>query len=755
MASPALDTASAVSVSRAPKQQPRTISQVASAVLAVVGISEFGPMDVLTECDTFEGFQQIFGGYTANNLCTMAAIEGWYAGGGGTLFFARTCHHTTPGDPTTATATAASLNLQTAASVASSGSVTGNDVAPFALAPGETLVVSVNGTANQTATFNATAASISTGNTAPFDLVTNDVLNLSINGVAVPGGITFLTGSFVNIAAATALEVAAVINARFAALGIAAVASVSAGAVVITTLKRGLGASVQATVGGAQGSGKLNLATTVVDGTGNVQDISNVTVAEVISVVGAALVSPAATVASAGGAPKITSTTTGGSSSVQVTSSSTAVGLGFDNALHVGSTGAAQATLTVAGNDGSYANTVTLAVSASTSGDATAFNLQILQAGVVTDTFSNLYMDPTNVRYAPTVVNVNNTLGITLTDLLVAPSPANLPAVGTFGPLTGGSDGLAGLVDADFIGGVTANGKTGLRAVDADQGAVTILIVPQRATPAVHNAMVTYCTITRAQQVFAILDPPAGQTVAQVVNYVANTAVLVEAPEVAAIYYPRIKVATPNATLFGAANVVVPPSGDIAALYARTDATKTIGGSFEQPGGINFGIPRMLALESTEVTDKSKRDQLTAVLINPISKESGTEFFVDGVLSLMSSGNFPSIGQSRGVLTVAKSLTQGLAFARHQNNTPELRKACTDLATGFMNAVTGAGVLATRTAKDAFVIDFGRGLNPPSVQSQRKIQGRVGVATASPADYIFVDIFPDTSALDAELAAAA
>jgi hypothetical protein len=755
MASPALDTASAVTVSRAPTQQPRTISQVASAVLAVVGISEFGPMDVLTECDTFEGYQQLFGGYTANNLETMAAIDGWFSGGGGTMFFVRTCHHTTPGDPTTATATAATLSLETAATVASAGSVTAGDVAPFALSPGQTLVVSVNGGGNQTATFNATAASKTSVGTAPFDLANNDVLNLSINGTAVPGGVTFQTGSFVSIAAATALEVCAVINARFDTLGIPAVATPSTGAIEITTTQMGEGASVQITAGGAQASGKLNFATSIANGTGNVQNIANVTVAEVISVVGAALVSPAATVTNSGGAPTITSNTTGGSSSVQVMSSSTAVGLAFDNAPHTGSTGAAQATLTAEADDGSYANTITLIVAPSTSGDPTAFNLQFLQAGVVTDTFSNVYMDPTNVRYVLDVVNGNNTLGITLTDLLVAPSPANLPTAGTFGPLTGGSDGLSGLVDADFVGGVTANGKTGLRAVDADQGAVTILIVPQRPTPAVHNAMVSYCNITRSQQMFAILDPPMGQTVAQIVNYVANTAVLVESAEVAAFYYPNIMVATPNATLYGANNVVVPPSGDLAALYARTDATLNIGGAFQQPGGINFGIPRMLALESTQVLDKSQRDILTAVLINPISKETGTAFFVDGVLSLMSGGNFPSIGQSRGVLTVAKSLTQGLAFARHQNNTPELRKSCSDLTTQFLTQVTGAGVLATQTAADAFTVDFGKGLNPPSVQAQRSIRGRAGIATAFPADYIFVDIFPDNAALDAELAAAA
>ncbi len=228
---------------------------------------------------------------------------------------------------------------------------------------------------------------------------------------------------------------------------------------------------------------------------------------------------------------------------------------------------------------------------------------------------------------------------------------------------------------------------------------------------------------------------------------------LTESTEVAALYYPRIKVATPNAALYGADNVVVPPSGDIAAAYARRDATREIGGPFLHPGGTDLGIPRMLALESVEVLDKSRRDLLTAALINPISREEGTNFFIDGVLTLLSTGPFPTIGASRGAMIVGKSLKIGLAFARHQNNTPELRSTCAALATGFMNQITKAGVLASRDPATAFQVDFGKGLNPPSTQKLRKIRGRVGIAYAEPADFIDVEIFPDQRALEAELAA--
>jgi hypothetical protein len=54
------------------------------------------------------------------------------------------------------------------------------------------------------------------------------------------------------------------------------------------------------------------------------------------------------------------------------------------------------------------------------------------------------------------------------------------------------------------------------RLVDAETGHavdqvqdLTMLLVPGRATSAVHNAMVVYCEVDRDGTVFATLDPPA------------------------------------------------------------------------------------------------------------------------------------------------------------------------------------------------------------------------------------------------------
>ena len=57
--------------------------------------------------------------------------------------------------------------------------------------------------------------------------------------------------------------------------------------------------------------------------------------------------------------------------------------------------------------------------------------------------------------------------------------------------------------------------------------------------------------------------------------------------------------------------------------------------------------------------------------------------------------------------------------------------------------------------KKAFFVDFGEALNPPSVVFSGQVIGRIGLATAKPAEFIILKFSQDTRALETELAAAA
>lgn len=725
----------------------RSVTGVSTAILGVVGVTERGPVGTPTLVNSFEGYLNVFGSYVANGDVAQA-VAGFFDNGGTTAYITRTVHYTDITDPATKTSLPASVTLSTSTASPSGGTVLGTVTGPFALTPGDTLLITTDAGGPTTATFSATAAARESG-AGTFALSNGQTLTVSVNGGSVQT-ISFLTAEFATIGAATAAEVAAVINAKI----VGAKASVtSTTKVTITSDKRGTGSAINVTGGTANAA--LAYTTGSVSGTGNVADISVVTVAEVKTVVEAAVTG--ITVANDSGKVRITRNTTGASATVQVTAASTADDeLGLDNAVHAGSSGSPVSTLQVAGKyDGTYAHNIKAQVSDATSGNGAEFNLSVVRGGLIVEVFPNLSMDDTASNYVETVVN-NATTGskfVTVTDLDAGISVSgDRPANATSAFMSGGNDGLVGLVDADFTGASSANGKTGLRAFDTVQD-LTLLIVPGRATSAVHNAMLTYCETTRDKQVFAVLDPPANQTATGMVTYVETTAALLNASEFGAIYWPRVKVLNPSTTVFGNdALITVPPSGIIAGVYARTDAA-TAGGVYQPPAGTERGtLLGVLGFETDEVLEEAKRDLVFPKRINPLTVFPGSARHIDGARTLKSGGNFPTVAERRGAIFIEQSVKNGIQFARHSNNNAQLRATVERTVTAFLLQQLKNGAFRTNVPATAFFVDFSEALNPPSVQFAGQLIGRIGIATNKPAEFIVLRFSQDTRALDAELA---
>jgi hypothetical protein len=736
------------------QNQVRKINASALHALAAVGIAERGPIGERTHSQSMAEWQKQHGSYTANNLDVVAAVQGYFDNGGVDLFFTRAVHFASVGDPTSKTSAKGTLNLLTPSAAASPGA-TDSNTQPFNLEPGQTLVISIDGGGDQTFTFAATSASRTAGANGPYALTNGWTLQVAIDGGSTFTK-TFNTGEFVSIGAATVAEVVASLNSFFASNGMGCVAAPIASAFKITSNRRGTGSIVNVVGGSANAA--FTFTTGAIAGTGDASNIDAVTAAEVVTKLSTLTGSVASVVS---GKVHIVSNTTGPSSSVQVKASSTATAVFPDNAVHAGGSGTPTNTLRVDGKtDGSYTANVTVQVLAASSTETDHFNLYVLVNGVVKERFFNLTMDDADSNYAETVINDANTgsVYIAVVDLdafgPTASAAAQRPADGTLGPLSGGNDGLAGLTDSDYTGGESANGTTGFRCFDADD--IDTLIVPGRATSAVHNAMITYIEITRAGLGFCVLDPPKTMTADQIVGYVESTANLLGLSDHAAIYWPNVLVTNPDKTLYGnSPTVVVAPSGHIAGIYARNDARK-VGGSFEQPAGTQFGIPaNVIGLEMTEVKKKNKRDLVFPKLINPISQEKGTPIFVDGARTLNDQSPWPSIGQRRGVIFVEKRLIPGLAFMRHRNIKPKLYAEGEKTVRLFLLELCRNDAFKSTNPSEAFFIDFGPGLNPPSVQFAHQVYARIGMATSEPAEYIILLITPDTRALDAELAALA
>lgn len=723
--------------------QVRTISAVATAVFGIVGITERGPFEA-TLVQSVEEYQRIFGGHSANGQVRQA-LEGFFTNGGTTAYVKRTVHYTDVSTPATKVSAAATGNLQSAAGSPTSGSVQGTVAAPWDLEPSDTLVIDIDGGGAATATFDAAAATLTAGNTETYALVDLQTLTVSIDGGPVQT-VTFNTAEFAAIGAATAAEVAAVMNAELTGCSV----DVDVDAPRITTDKRGTGSSIEVTGGTANGT--LGFSTSSTPGTGDVADIDSVTFAEAKALIEADVAGCTVTQA-VGGELIVTSNTTGPSSSVQVDASSTADDeFGLDNATHSGTSGAAVNVLTVDGKtDGAYANNIRPITAAPTSGEAGKFNFSVQLNGLIVEVFPNVQnTDPAAADFIETVVNdpTNGSNLVQVTDLAVGLSPA----LATWSLLTGGDDGLTGLADTDFIG--SAAGETGLRGFDLVQD-LTLVACPDRPTAAVHNALITYAEFTRDKALFAILDPPAGKTAATIITHVEVDAALLNASEFGAIYWPQVKVLNPNTTVFGnGETITVPPSGHIAGVYARTDASRP-GGVYIPPAGIENGqLLGVVGFETDEVKDEAKRDLVFPKRINPLTVFPGAPRHIDGARTLCGTGNFPTVGERRGAIFIEQSIKAGLQFARHQNNTEELRETVARTVNAFLLIQMRNGAFRTKNPATAFFVDFGEGLNPPSDVFAGKLTGRIGLATNKPAEFIILRFSQDTRALQEELSAA-
>jgi len=735
-----------------------TLSVAPTAVLGMVGLAERGPMDVATLSTSFDEWSDTYGTYTLETRDTVAAVEGFFEEGGQFLWFVRTARHTDINDNDSNEAVASTIDLSTPAASAAPPSVLGNLVGPYAMSDGQTFVISLNGAAGVTSTFNTGVAIATAANAETYTLADAMTIIISVDGEA-DQTVTLATADFADITNATAAELAFVIN-RDTTDVLAADAS---GTLTLTNSRgsgTGFDIEVQA-AGTATGVSPLIDIEGLVTGTGDAADAAAVTPAELETLIEADVAGTAVT--NVGGATQIAGLVNGSAQTLQVLASSTAdTVVGLSN-LEASGTDAAVATATLqidAKYPGEYGDSVVARVEAASSGDEDEFNLVVLESGRQGEQFPNLTMDDTAAsNYVEDVVNAAVASGgsryIAVVDLDAGLGSATLdrPADGD-ATLAGGDNGLTNIGDTDYIGSSIAD--NGMRALDV-AGDLTLLAVPQRATAAVHNAMLTYGEVTRNGTVFSILDPPSGLTAAEMVTYVETTALLLEASEYGAIYFPRVKVLNPNTTLFGVEDsITVPPSGHIAGRYSRTDNSQP-GGIYQAPAGVKHGrlsaivgLEILPGAEVSETFDVNKRDLLYPRRINPISEVSGGRV-LDGVRTLQSTGSFPTIAERRGVIFIEVTVQDGLEPARFRNNDTTLRAEVSRTVEAFLRSQMNVGAFRSRNPRTAYQVDFGAGLNPATVTFAGQLVGRIGLATQKPAEFIILKFTQDTRAIEQEL----
>jgi hypothetical protein len=529
------------------------------AIAAIAMICERGPIGRAELVVDWNDFQRLYGGYVPGQVaqhCAKIALDA-----GCQLYVSRVVHFTDVEDLTTKTSAAALVQVVDRSATPAAGQATGSGAAPFRLKAGGTIIVSIDGAADETVTFRATRA-IVTGVGATYAAVTaGHQLVLLVNGVqrAVAfAGTEATQQAFMDAINAAIPGIAAVNSAGQLRLETDRMGSSAALAVDAATA-----ADVLASLGLTAGAGPNA-------GPNDVADIDAVTAEEYAAVVGA-VIAPATAGVTGSGAPYIRSGTTGVGSTVQVQATSTlATALGFDNVSHGGVATTGQPTLRFRKRwDGTWGNGLRVDISDDASDPANRFTVrEMTAAGVIVNTFAGLSMDPEDPRYVVKVLR-DESSETDADDLGTATAaPGNRPAIGTYA-FAGGLDGTAGLLPLDWIG--SENTLTGLHAFDTQKG-FRLLAMPGVEDTEILTDAIAYC---EARTDIALIwhtpltaDPRAAMKYRQGTAPYSYTAI---DSSYGGLYFGWYEILHPKTR----AAMYIPPLGDVLAAFAR--ANKELG----------------------------------------------------------------------------------------------------------------------------------------------------------------------------------
>jgi uncharacterized protein len=255
--------------------------------------------------------------------------------------------------------------------------------------------------------------------------------------------------------------------------------------------------------------------------------------------------------------------------------------------------------------------------------------------------------------------------------------------------------------------------------------------VPGAALDAVHGALLAHCR--RMEDRFAILDPVrdvAGDNLEITDDETGIHRPAADPKGYGAFYFPWIEVADP----LGAPGdrVAVPPSGHVAGIYARSDATR---GVHKAPANeVVVG-----ALGTRYPVSKILQGALNPRGVNCIRTFDGT-VKVYGARTLASDEQgdpeWTYVSTRRLVNYVRESVDGGTQWVVFEPNSPELWSKIRRNVGAFLNTVWTSGALQGATPEQAYFVRCDESTNPPEVRELGQVVTEIGMAVVRPAEFV-------------------
>ena len=298
-------------------------------------------------------------------------------------------------------------------------------------------------------------------------------------------------------------------------------------------------------------------------------------------------------------------------------------------------------------------------------------------------------------------------------------------------PSTPGADGNRGGA-VDLVGSPAA--KTGIYAL-LDVDLFNLLMIPETfdmtagQEAAVIPAAVALCEARRA---FYIVDAPSNRTLANIGAW-ANAA---SQSRNAATYFPPVRIVDP---LDGLRPHAMAPSGTLAGVYARTDATR---GVWKAPAGTDATLNGVLDI-NIPVNDLENGQ------INPLGVNVLRSFPAYGRVSWgartmkgadAQADEYKYIPIRRLALFLEESLYRGTQWVVFEPNDEPLWAQIRLNLGAFMNGLFRQGAFQGKTPSEAFFVKCDKETTTQADRNLGIVNIIVGFAPLKPAEFVIITI---------------
>ena len=410
-------------------------------------------------------------------------------------------------------------------------------------------------------------------------------------------------------------------------------------------------------------------------------------------------------------------------------------------------------------NQGEWGNQIWVQFGGSSDQVASHFKLTVMYGASESDAKQNVVEVYDNVAASPSLGTTSNDAGTMVNGVssyIVVTAPITaVPASKPAFKFDYGTDGAA-VTPADFIGEPATDGAltgTGLYALDKVTD-VSLIAIPGQGDVATVNAGVSYCKnnrplndcfyvadlgtisdVANARGANPLTDAP---TVKDAYEYAVTgqdgTQLMKAAGDYGALYYPWVFAADPIGTGTNP-KILLPPSGFVAGIYARTDNAR---GVFKAPAGTQAGVAGSLA--PAVVVSDTDQDRLNPVYVNAVRTVAASGLVVWGSRTFGSDAQWRYVPVRRMAIYLRTSIYYGIQWAVFEPNDEPLWASLRLNIRAFMLTQFRAGAFQGSTPDDAFFVACDATTTTQQDIDLGIVNILVGFAPLKPAEFVVLKL---------------